>query len=153
MNKKNQNQNVAKLHVNQTRSTVMTPVCNPDKGNPGGMSLKQLNEYIVNRSAVIREYVREKWTGFHTSDIMPPICHADAPLNKNIDSVLASFSSTLAAALFSEKQYIKIHKDFEILSSIVESEQTLIFGFLSKNGLSEKFNEFVNLNKKNLTKK
>ena len=149
MNKQNQNQNVAELQVKQTRNAVMTPVCNPDKGNPGGMSLNQLNEYIVNRSAVIRECVREKRTGFHTSDIIPPICHIDAPLGKNIESVLSCFSNTLAAALFSESQYIKIHKDFETLSSIVESEQTLIFDFLSKNGLMEKFNEFVNLNKKN----
>ena len=96
--------------------------------------------------------MREKRTGFHTSGILPPICYADAPLNKNIDSVLASFSSTLAAAFFCETQYIKTHRDFEALSSIVESEQTLIFDFLSKNGLMENFNEFVKLNKKNLKK-
>ena len=164
MNKQNQNQNqkVADLHVIQTKQvkdTVMMSVSysenaialDTDKGNPGRMSLKQLNEYIVNRSAVICEYVREKRAGSHASGILPPICYADAPLNKNIDSVLACFSSTLAAALFSESQYIKIHKDFEALSSIVDSERYLIFDFLSKNGLIEKFNEFVNLNKKNPT--
>jgi len=166
MNKQNQNQNqkVADLQVIQTKQAMDAAmmsvsysgnaiVPDTDKDNLDEMSLEQLNEYIVNRSAVMREYVKKKRTGFYASDMIPPICHIDVPLKGNIENVLACFSNTLAAALFSESQYIKIHKDFETLSSIVESEQCLIFDFLSKNGLMEKFNKFVNLNKKSPKKK
>ena len=69
-------------------------------------------------------------------------------LHKNIDNVLACFSNTLSAALFCETQYIKIFEDFEALSNIVEGEKNLIFDFLSANGLSGKFNEFVILKTK-----
>ena len=107
------------------------------------MNIEQINEYLVNRSDVIREYARKKRQVVHTSDILPPICYIDVPLQKNIDNVLACFSSTLAAALCSEAKYIKIHKDLEALCSIVESEKYLIFDFLSENGLTDKFNEYV----------
>ena len=115
-----------------------------DKVNSGEMSLKQLNEYLVSSSREICELARKSRTGGHTSDILPPICYINNTLYENISNVLACFSNTLAAALFSESQYIKIHKDFEALSSIVETEKYLIFDFLSENDLTEKFIEFVN---------
>jgi hypothetical protein len=111
------------------------------------MSIEEPNEYLVQRAGVICEYVRKNRSGCYTSDILPPICSDRWNIHKNIDNVLACFSSTLAAALSAESKYIKIHKDFEALSSFVESEKFLIFDFLSENGLSGKFNEFVNLKK------
>ena len=138
---KNENSLSAQNSAEQT-----SLVHDTDKGN-AGMSLERVNEYLVKRSKVICEYVRKSRRGFHTSDILPPICCIDRTLHENIENVLACFSNTLAAALYSESQYIKIHKDFEALSSIVESEKYLIFDFLSENGLSGKFNEFVSRSK------
>jgi hypothetical protein len=91
--------------------------------------------------------VRKSRRGLHTSDILPPICHGGWTLHDNIKNVLACFSNTLAAALSSEARYIQTHKDFEALSSIVEAEKFLIFDFLNENGLTGKFNEFVNRQK------
>ena len=83
MNKQNQNQNqkVTDLQVIQTRQAMDAAAIVPDtdKDNPDEMSLEQLNEYIVDRSAVMREYVKKKRTGFYVSDIIPPICHIDVP--------------------------------------------------------------------------
>lgn len=122
--------------------TVLLPSVN--KMNPD-----QLNHYLIKRANVICEYVRKKRTEFHTSDIMPPICQPNNSLQKNIDSVLACFGQTLAAALFSESQYIKILNDFEILSGTVESEKYLIFDFLNENGLGERFNDYIKDKTKN----
>ena len=108
-----------------------------------GMSLEQLNECLVKRSAVIREYVRTNRQGFYTSDIVPPLCYIDRPLHSNIDNVLACFSHTLAAALSNERRTLEMTKNFEALSSIIEGEKRLIFDFLSENGLTGKFNDFV----------
>jgi hypothetical protein len=113
-----------------------------DKGN-AGMSFEQLNEYLIGRSGEICEYVRKRREGCHTSDIIPPLCYKENTLNQNIDSVLACFSNTLSAALFFESDNLKLLKNFKCLSSIVESEKYLIFGFLTENGLTEKFNEYV----------
>ncbi|MDR1339401.1 MAG: hypothetical protein LBK58_05040 [Prevotellaceae bacterium] len=124
-------------------SAVQTSlVHDTDKGEEG-MNLEQLNEYLVKRSDVICEYVRKKRTGYHASDILPPVCQSDAPLHKNIESVLTCFSHTLGAALFSESFSMKLLKDFEALRNIVEDEKYLIYDFLSRNGLNERFNEFV----------
>ena len=123
-----------------------------DKGN-AEMSIGQLNEYLVNRSAVICEYVRKQRRELpkgkipHTSDVIPPICYIDMSLQENIKNVLACFSNTLAAALSSETHYIQALENFEALSSIVETEKYLIFDFLSENGLAGKFTEFVKLQK------
>jgi hypothetical protein len=109
----------------------------------------QLNEYLVKRSAVICEKVRKERMKYrtggipHTTDIIPPYCSIGAPLNKNIENVMACFNNTLMAALFCEHQHIKIFNDFEALSSVVEGEKNLIFEFLSENSLVGKFNEFV----------
>lgn len=121
----------------------ISPINNPDKDSTG-LTLEALNERLVKKAVVLCEYVREKRTGCHSSDIMPPICYAGATLSQNIDSVLTCFGYTLASALFSESQYIKIFRDFEALSKTVDSEKYLIFDFLSKNNLTEKFNTFVN---------
>ena len=127
---------------NQMMATLTLPTnkCSSE------MSMEQLNEYLVNRSKGICENVRKSrvkraWT----SDIVPPLCHADSNLYQNIKNVLACFSNTLAAALFCESEYIRIFNDFETLSSVVDEEKHLIFDFLSKNGLTEKFNEYTTL--------
>lgn len=75
---------------------------------------------------------------------MPPICYDKYTLVENINNVLACFSNTLGAALFSESECIKALNNFETLSRIVDSEKYLIFDFLSENGLAERFNEYVN---------
>jgi len=62
--------------------------------------------------------------------------------------VFATLNNTISAALFCESEYIKIHRDFETLSSIVQSEKFLIFDFLAENGLSGKFNAYVKSKKK-----
>jgi hypothetical protein len=73
----------------------------------------------------------------------PLISYKENTLNQNIDSVLACFSNTLSAALFFESDNLKLLKNFECLSSIVESEKYLIFDFFTENVLAEKFNEYV----------
>ena len=125
------------------QTTVQTKLIHDTDKDNAAMSLEQLNEYLVKRSAVICEYARKKRQVGYTSDIIPPICYIDVPLQKNIDNVLACFSNTLAAALSSETRYIQALQSFEALSNIVESEKYLIFDFLSENGLAEKFNEYV----------
>lgn len=113
-----------------------------NKGNSGS-TLEGLNEYLIKRAAVICDYVREKRTGYHSSDIIPPICSARATLEQNIDSVLTCFGYTLSSALCSESQYLKALRDFEALSRTVDSEKYMIFDFLSENNLTEKFHTFV----------
>lgn len=107
------------------------------------MSLDQLNEYLIKRASAICKLIKGKSAGTYTSDIIPPICSIDMSLHQNIDNVLACFSNTLAAALFSESEYIRIFKNFENLSGIVDEERFLLFEFLSENNLSGKFNEFL----------
>jgi len=112
-------------------------------GEQKEMSMAQINMHLIQRASVICEYVREKRTGLYTSDILPPICYVNNTLYENIESVLACFSNTLAAALHSEIKHIEISKNFETLSCIVDDEKYLIFDFLNENGLTERFNEFV----------
>ncbi|MDH6356971.1 hypothetical protein [Parabacteroides sp. PF5-9] len=107
------------------------------------ISIEELNELLVKRAKALSEYVRTKRQGFHTSDILSPMCYNEYSIFQNIDSLLSCYGSTLAAALFCEKEYVKIHANFEALSSIVQSEKLLIFDFLSENGLADKFNEYV----------
>lgn len=107
------------------------------------ISIEELNELLVERTKTLREYVRVKRQSSNTSDILPPMCYNEYSISQNIDSLLSCYGSTLAAALFCEKEYIKMHADFEDLSSIVQSEKLLIFDFLSENGLADKFNEYV----------
>ena len=119
-----------------------------DKGNEV-MSIGQLNEYLVKRSAVICEYVRKKRAELpkgkipHTSDVIPPLCYSETTLKENIKNLMACFSNTLVAALSSETMYIQTLENFEALGSIVEAEKFLIFEFLRENGLTGKFNEFM----------
>ena len=118
-----------------------------------GMTLEQLNEYIVKRAAVIRGKMRNErmkfWPGGmpHTTDIIPPYCHSNVSLHKNIENLMASYNNTVLAALFCEHQSIKTFNEFRALSNVVDGERSLIFEFLSENDLLGKFNEFVILKK------
>jgi len=134
--------NSGKPQQPHTQSTALS--LNNDK-----MNIEQLNEYLVKRSKVLCEYVRKERIKYqkggipHTSDIIPPICHIDMPLHKNIDNALACYSNTLSAALFCESEYIKKFEELEAFGSIINDEKDLFFDFLTKNDLTGKFNEFV----------
>jgi len=123
-------------------STVRTLVHDTDEVSAG-----QFNKYLIAWSEVVckrtNELKKKYNNGFHATDITPPGCYPGMSLNENIDSLFAGYNNTIVAALFCESEYIKTHRNFEALSSIVEIEKTLIFDFLSENGLTEKFNNYV----------
>ena len=130
------------LHLDTDRKIVFSDtdtVC---------MNMGQLNERLVEQAKSICENVRLQRDKYrtdgipHTSDIIPPLCSIKRTLHQNIDNVFACYSNTLSAALFCEAQYIKKFEELEALCAIVDGEKHLIFDFLSKNGLIEKFNEF-----------
>lgn len=137
MNKGSQNQLPGKDSTRQA-----TLIHDTDKDDTG-MSIEQVNEYLVKRSAVICEHVRKSRRGSHTSDIIPPICYIGQSLQENIKSVLACFSNTLSAALSSEAKYIQTLHKYEALDVVTETERNLMFDFLSEGDLVGKFDEFI----------
>jgi len=121
--------------------------------NENKMNTVQLNEYIAGRSNELVKFAEERrhrsvLTGDVISDIHAPFCFAGMPIKLNIDNLFARFKHNLNEAIFFESEYIKIFNDFETLKNVVGSERELIFKFLKKNGLSDKFGEFVRETKK-----
>ena len=125
-----------------------TLVITDDATDTVSMDMEQLNRYIVTQARSICENVRKQRDEYrtdgipHTSDIIPPFCYMESSLRENIDNMFACYSNTLSAALFCESQYIKKDEELEALETIVKGEKQVFFDFLSKNGLTEKFNEF-----------
>jgi len=132
----------------QNRANETAVIRHTDK-----MSLEQLNEYLVEKTAEISERTRKsrleyKTKGLpRTSDIVPPYCYADFSLKQNVDSILASLNNTLQAGLFAEFESIKTFNELCSLSKIVKSEKQLIFDFLIENNLTAEFNLFVDSQK------
>jgi vacuolar-type H+-ATPase catalytic subunit A/Vma1 len=120
------------------------------------VNLDLLNEHIVSLANKVRGkmvYLRKKYqNGFHTSDIIPPYCRKEYSIMENIDNIFTSFNNTMATGLFLESEYIKMFESQRALSSIIESEKSLIFEFLAENGLIEKFNAFTASKKKSTVK-
>jgi hypothetical protein len=114
---------------------------NADKGN-AGMSLEQLNEYLVKLSKGIKDDVREK-RATCISYIITPICSIKSTLHSNITNVMACYHNTLIAAFHIESEYIKTFNNYTALVNVLNGEKDLIFDFLDENNLTEKFNEFV----------
>ena len=116
--------------------------------DPVCIDIDQLNGDLVKQSKSICESVRSMRDKYrtdgipYTSDIIPPFCSIKWTLHANITNLFTCYSNTLSAALFCEAQYIKKFEELEALSAIVNGEKQLVFDFLSKNGLIEKFNEF-----------
>ena len=130
---------------NNDSKTEMTAVSLSDVPNA---ILQLINEHLVERANIMRENTRLERLKYkkegipHTTDIISPYCDINSTLGKNIDNLLACYSNTLSAALFSEHEYIKKLEELEALKSIVGDEKSLFFDFLIKNGLVEKFDEF-----------
>ena len=132
--------------VRTTHETGINTALTKDKGQTAVPI--DLNKHLVSRAKEICDYTRERRTGGHTSDILPPICYIEHSLYDNINNVLNCFSHTLAAALHSEAQYIATNKSLEDLGRIVDTEKRLIFDFLSENNLIEKFKEWAGFKKR-----
>ena len=112
------------------------------------MSIEQLNEHLVNRSKEVCKSAGERRRECHggetvTSDIISPYANINNTLLGNIDNVLSCYQNTLMASIFCESQYIKYRREFDKILKIKNRQDDLIFDFLHKNGLTEKFNEFV----------
>jgi len=140
--------------TSSTAKGDMTPLYTQQASIPlkDEMNTVQLNEYIAGRSNELVKFEEERrrsvLTGGVISDIHAPFCFAGMPVKLNIDNLFARFKHNLNEAIFFESEYIKIFNDFETLKNIVGSERELIFKFLKKNGLSDKFGEFVRETKK-----
>ena len=135
------------------KNTVLPTALIQDEHN-AEMSMEQLNEYLIKRTTAMREYAgkeRSKYNKIngmpHTTNIIPPMCYSGFTLYDNIKNMLACYSNTLSAALFCESRYIRIFNEFEALDSVIDEEKRLIYDFLSKNDLIEKFNTFTTITK------
>ena len=158
MSKNQEGSGEPQTRTNGVNSNAMTTdgtskVCNAVTGRcNAAMSIEELNEYLVKEaSAVCRHFREARGKTGHTSGIIPPICSDRMSLKDNIKNLLACFNNTLSAALFSEREYIRIFRNFETLTNTIDSERYLIFDFLSENGMAEKFNDYVNEKRKYVT--